>query len=445
MFPTDPKLGTGDAGPHRATEGMGPETHSWLVRQKHVFAPMGPRAPLGAPPFGTVLTEGYGSNVWDADGNRYVDLAAGFGAMLVGHGNPYVVRALRLQAPRLMQAMGDLYASDARIGLSTQLAALYPDKSAQVILGQSGSDAVSAALKTALLATGKPGVVAFEGSYHGLSYGPLAACGLRESYRAPFSAQLNPNVHFLPYPNGQDGQLEALRRLLRTQEIGALLFEPVLGRGGIRLPPTSWCQEAVRLAREFGVIAIADEIWTGLGRCGRWFASFDIDRAEPQTLPDLVCLGKGLGGGLPLSAVVGRKDVLSHWSRAEEVVHTSTFAGAPLACATAVATLDVLRRFGLVETAASLGERFLLALEEAMSRLPVEVRGSGLMLGIDLGARPGAAALVMAKLLEQGYLVSTGGGKREVVVLTPALTITEECLSSAVAPIAAVVAEVCTA
>ena len=180
------------------TRGLGPESRSWLVRQRHVFAPMGPQVPDGAPSFGTVLVRGYGCNLWDADDNRYVDLAAGFGSMLLGHGNPYVLRALELQAPKLLQAMGDLYASDARIGLSLQLRELYPEPNALVMLGQSGADVVSAALKSAVLCTKKPGVVAFEGAYHGLSYGPLSVCGLRSSYRDPFAAQLNSNVQFVP-------------------------------------------------------------------------------------------------------------------------------------------------------------------------------------------------------------------------------------------------------
>lgn len=443
MFPVDPRHGDGSQGPQRVTPGLGPETHSWLIRQKHVFAPMGPIDP-GGPAFGTVLTEGYGSNLWDADGNRYVDLAAGFGSMLIGHGNPYVVRALQLQAPRLMQAMGDLYASDARIGLSTQLAALHPEPGARVILGQSGADAVSAALKSALLATGKPGIVAFEGAYHGLSYGPLATCGLRASYRRPFASQLNPHVYFLPYPTAHDDQLEELRKLLRQHSIGAVLFEPILGRGGIRLPPPGWPAQVTRLAHEMGALTIADEIWTGLGRSGAWLASCDPEGGDDASVaPDLVCLGKGLGGGLPLSAVVGRRDVLGHWAQPEEVVHTSTFAGAPLACATAVANLDVLRRFNLIAKARELGARYAQALEHELARGGVEVRGRGLMVGIDMGARPGAAARVMASLLPQGYLISTGGGQREVVVLTPALTISETCLMATVAPISAAVIEAC--
>jgi 4-aminobutyrate aminotransferase / (S)-3-amino-2-methylpropionate transaminase / 5-aminovalerate transaminase len=439
LFPVDPNYGSGQEPPQRVTRGLGPETRSWLVRQRHVFVPMGPQAPEGSPPFGTVLVRGYGCNVWDADGNRYVDLAAGFGSMLLGHGNPYVLRALELQGPKLLQAMGDLYASDARIGLSQQLSELYPERGALVMLGQSGADVVSAALKTAMLHSNRAGVVAFDGAYHGLSYGPLAACGLRESYREPFRAQLNSHVRFLPQPTQDDDGLAQLEVALAHGDVGALLFEPIQGRAGVRIPPHDWVRRMLAVAKRYGVVTIADEIWTGLGRCGQWFSSF-VDGDE--LVPDLICLGKGLGGGLPLSALIGRKDVLKSWSRPKEVVHTSTFAGAPLACATAVATLDVVRRFSLPEQSAELGRQWRDALRAAFDGLPVTVRGSGLMLGIDLGQHPNAASRVVSALLEAGYLVSTGGTDRQVVVLTPPLVAERDLLFASIAPMRDVISRI---
>lgn len=443
MFPDDPRWGSGMLPPKRETNGLGPETRSWLIRQRRVFAPMGPKLPEGTPSAGVVFTDGYGCNLWDADENRYVDLAAGFGSMLLGHSNPYVVRALQIQGSKLLQAMGDLFASDARIGLSTQLAELYPGRNALVILGQSGADVVSAALKTAVLATGKPGVVAFEGAYHGLSYGPLAACGLRESYRAPFLEQLNPHIVFLPFPNDAEVSLAALRQVLETRSIGAILYEPMQGRGGVHPLPDGWQTGMLQLAEAADVVSIADEIWTGFGRAGALFSSFG--GAGQTQVPDLVCLGKGMGGGLPLSALLGRREVMQHWSQAREVVHTSTFAGAPLACATAVATRDVVRRFDLPARSASLGARFRDQLGEALRGLSVEVRGAGLMIGIDLGERPGAATRAMFELLDLGYVVSTGGTSREVVVLTPPLVIDEALLTGCSEPLRRVVEGICRA
>jgi 4-aminobutyrate aminotransferase/(S)-3-amino-2-methylpropionate transaminase len=390
---------------------------------------MGPRraeepGPVRADvPGGTiVLASGKGSNVTDVDGNRYVDLAAGFGSLLLGHSHEAVLRAVDLQTPRLLQALGDVYPSDAKIGLLERVADLHPANDAQVILAQSGSDAVSAALKTAALFTGRPGVVAFDGAYHGLGYGPLAACGLRPSYRDPFSAQLNPSVTFAPYPQGEadlEQSLGAVRKALEAGTTGAVLVEPILGRGGVIVPPASFLPSLGALAKAHGALLIADEIWTGLGRSGHWLFS-----DQHGFSADLLCLGKGLGGGLPISACLGPKHVMAAWSREAEVVHTSTFAAAPLVCATSLATLDVLSRHGLVERAERVGAYFreLLASVTQGSMLG-EVRGAGLMLGLDATRLPGGAPRLQRALLARGYVTSSGGGARDVLVLTPPLVV----------------------
>jgi 4-aminobutyrate aminotransferase/(S)-3-amino-2-methylpropionate transaminase len=388
---------------------------------------MGRAAPEGAALASTlVMVSGRGVNVLDADGNRYVDLAAGFGALLLGHGHQSVLSALERQSRTLLQALGDVYPSEAKVALLERLAALYPAP-AQVILAQSGSDAVSAALKTAQLHTGKPGVLAFNGAYHGLGYGPLASCGLRSSYREPFAAQLNPHVHFVDYPNDEstlEPVLDQVQETLSTGVFGAILVEPILGRGGVVVPPKAFLPELARAAREAGALLIADEIWTGLGRAGLPLVS------SKTTLPDLICLGKGLGGGLPMSALVGSAKVMASWRQTNEVVHTATFAGAPLPAATALATLEVLDTERLAARSVRLGERLRTRLQAELTSSSqwVSVRGSGLMVGIDLGARPGAGSALQAKLLERGYITSTGGGQREVLVLTPPLVIDESLL-----------------
>jgi 4-aminobutyrate aminotransferase/(S)-3-amino-2-methylpropionate transaminase len=409
---------------------------------------MGPRpahseGDLSARPSGVVYATAKGSNVTDVDGNRYVDLAGGFGAMLLGHRHPHVERALLLESERLWQALGDVYPADAKIALCERLAALHPSKHAQVILAQSGSDAIAAALKTALLATGKPGVLAFGHAYHGLGYGALAACGLRESYRAPFAAQLNPHVSFVDYPSSSEHLEQLLEQVagrLQTQPIGAVLVEPILGRGGIVIPPEQFLPELGRLTHAQGALLIADEIWTGLGRSGAWLFS-----AKSGRFPDLVCLGKGLGGGLPISAVIGSAQLMQCWSREAEIVHTSTFAGTPLACATAIATLDTLSRDALVERSHALGAEFRDRLVLALTtRAPkITVRGQGMMVALDLGATPGKAGLLARALLERGYITSTGGGQREVLVLTPPLTISKPLLLDAAGAIAEAAGALC--
>lgn len=412
----------------------GPTSRTWLVRHAHVAAPMGPLLPPG-PPSGIVYATGRGSNVTDVDRNRYVDLAGGFGALLLGHLHPAVQRVIALQAERLLQALGDLYPADAKIALLERLTRLYPEAGAKGILAQSGSDAVSAALKTAVLATGKPGVIAFSSAYHGLGYGPLAACGLRESYRAPFSQQLSQHVSFASYPTDSSAattSLQQCRERLAEGNVGALLIEPVLGRGGVVVPPAGFLAQLATLAREHGALLIADEIWTGLGRSGSMLAS-----ADAGVVADLICLGKGLGGGLPISAVLGRDSVMQSWRREAEVVHTATFAGAPLAASAAIATLDVLGKERLPERASRLGARYADELRAALAGCSGvrDVRGRGFMLGIDLGERPGAASQLMQKLLQAGYITSTGGGRREVLVLTPALNIDEDVLFGSISVI----------
>jgi 4-aminobutyrate aminotransferase-like enzyme len=388
-----------------------------------------------------VYEHAFGSNVVDADGNRYVDLAAGFGALIVGHGAPAVVAAVRAQSERLLLALGDVFGSDVKSALVERLAALYPGGDARVILGQSGADAVTAAIKTASLAAGCPGLVAFRGGYHGLSYGPLAATSLRSGYRDPFLAQLNPHVRFVDYPADEESLERALADVddaLRELGGGAVLVEPILGRAGVVVPPRGFAASLCALSRERGALVIADEIWTGLGRSGALLRSVADGAA-----PDIVCLGKGLGGGVPISACIGSETVMRAWQRADEVVHTSTFAGAPLGCSAALATLDLLAKHDLVARSAAVGARFLATLRSALGGISTvkDVRGSGLMIGIDFGPRAGAATDVQRHLLERGYIVSTGGGGREVVVLTPSLDIAEPLLSDFAGSLAGVLGE----
>ncbi len=413
----------------------GPQSRTWLTRFARRQAPMGPRPERDptvvastAPPGRIVLSQGKGCNVIDVDSNRYVDFAAGFGSLLLGHNHPAVLRALELQSGRLMQALGDVYPSDAKIGLLERLARLHPDPDAQVILGQSGADAITAALKTAILSTKKSAVLAFGSSYHGLSYGALSVSDLRASYRLPFTDHLANDVRFAPYPASEGEAAQSLAecaKLLADGRVGAVIIEPILGRGGVVVPPAGFLSDLDRLTKSHGAVMIADEIWSGLGRAGSWLASNDEDGFNP----DLVCIGKGLGGGLPISACIGRAAILSSWSQPEEVVHTSTFAGAPLACTAALATLDVLGRGGLVDGARQVGDAWIETLRVLLKNGPVtEVRGRGLMIGLDASRLPGGATALQKALLRRGFITTTGGGARDVLVLTPPLTVTPDLL-----------------
>jgi 4-aminobutyrate aminotransferase / (S)-3-amino-2-methylpropionate transaminase / 5-aminovalerate transaminase len=377
----------------------------------------------GAPTDPIVWARAEGCNVVDTDGNVFVDMTAGFGAAAVGHGHPRVVAAVREQAPRLMHALGDVHPSDLKVRLLERLSALAPWPEARVMLGLGGADAVEAALKTAVLATGRPGVVAFEGGYHGLSHGPLAACGYRESFRAPFAEQLNPHVVWAPWPAASEPLSEAVAAVEHAWEasgkgIGAVLLEPVQGRGGVRIPPTGFLVAVERLARARGALVIADEVLTGLGRCGaRWRS-----QAEGMT-PDLLCVGIALGGGMPVSASLGRAEVMGAWGEpAGEALHTGTFFGHPLGCAAALAVLEVIAEEGLVERARE-GEAVLL---EALSKVARrhervrEVRAVGLLAGVELDDAAATLAVVQG-LLQRGWIALPAGSDGRVVQVSPPL------------------------
>lgn len=380
-------------------------------------AELADRAPAAS--HGIVLARGQGCFVEDVDGKRYMDLAAGFGSVLLGHSHPAIVAALHHQSRTLIQGLGDVYASDVKIALLERLSTMHPAGDGQVMLTQSGGDAITAALKSARLATGKSGVIAFDGGYHGLGYAPLAACGYKQSYRGPFADQLGSHVCFAPYPGVRQASLdvaiEIVKQQLRDDTIGAILVEPILGRGGCVVPPDEFVPELRRLATRHGALLIADEIWTGLGRSGRMVYA-------REAAPDLVCFGKGLGGGVPISACVGTRDVMAAWAQGGEVVHTSTHAGAPLGCAAALATLDVLEAQDVAARVNALD-----AVNALKGALNVEVRGAGLMIGIEL-ADAAAVQRASAELLQRGYLVIGGGVAGDVLTLTPPLFIEREVL-----------------
>ena len=377
-----------------------------------------------------VYERGEGPNVVDVDGNRYVDLAAGFGALLLGHVPPSVAEALGAQERRLWLALGDVYAAEAKVALCERLVQLLPEPEARVMLGASGADAVTAALKTAVLATGRTGVVAFDGGYHGLSHGPLAACGLRPSFREPFADQLNAHVVFAPYPRDAaslERSLSVVERALGAGGIGAVLVEPILGRGGCVVPPAGFLPALSRASTRAGALLICDEIWTGLGRSGAWLAS-----VEDGVVPDIVCLGKGLGGGLPISACVGRGSAMAAWgAHGGTTIHTATHFGAPPACAAALATLAALEEGGLAPRACEVGARWMDRLRRTLGGSGVaDVRGRGLMIGVELEGGAARALSVTRRLLQRGWIVLTGGARGDVLTLTPPLGIDEALLDA---------------
>jgi len=362
-----------------------------------------------------------GANVEDVDGNVFVDLTAGFGVAAAGHRNPAVVAALHAQADVLLHAMGDAFPDPRRIELLERLVGLTGlDK---VILGSSGSDAVEAALKTARVATGRDGVLAFDRSYHGLPYGVLAAGDYKaEAFREPFAGQLGPHVQHAPF----GGELPTAA-WLRARGVGAVLVEPIQGRGGVRVPPAGWLARLRALCDEAGAVLIFDEIYTGFGRTGGWFRFQAVG-----VRPDLLCIGKGMAGGFPISACLGTAAVMDAWGASHgEALHTQTFLGNPLGCAMALASIGALE--GMIPGV--LPRSAWLRGELVQRGLPV--RGEGLLLGIALPDGPDAL-LTSRELLHKGFLVLPAGESRAgddprqavVLALTPPLCITRPQLQA---------------
>lgn len=409
--------------PRIRSEVPGPASRAWVDRLAMrecpaVTARRARRAAaLGAADTDPIVwTEAVGANVRDADDNVFVDLCGGFGVAAVGHRHPAVVAAGQAQLALLPHAMGDAFPDVRRIELMEALCARTGMD--RVLFGSSGSDAVEAAIKTARLATGRERVLAFTGAYHGLGAGALAAIGYhRRDFLEPFAPLLGHHVDLAPWA----GDLPDLRAY------AAVLVEPVQGRGGMRAPPAGWLARVHADARAAGALVIHDEIYSGIGRTGRFLAA--------EERPDLLCLGKALGGGFPISACLGTAAAMDAWGASRgEAIHTQTFLGNPVGCAMGLAVLDVVDREGLVARAASEGAWFA----EALAAVPgVDgISGRGMMLGVHLDE----SLAVTRKLLERGYLVLPCGERAEALGLTPPLTTSRAQLEGFVAALAEVLA-----
>ena len=430
---------------HVTTPPPGEASRALLERMRAAEAPAAHA--LGRGDLPPVWASAQGSLVWDVDGNRYLDLSAGFGASALGHAHPRVVAAAQDQAARLMHGFGDVHPHAPRIALAEKLAALAPFPDARVVFAQTGSEAVELALRTARLATGKPGVLAFIGGYHGLSGDALEVTGW-ERFREPFavktSAAPHPRTRWAPYgrctrcdlglsyPACGLACLREAGRILESAEkrlggVGAIVVEPILGRGGDHVPPPEWLPGIAELARRAGALLVMDEVLTGFGRTGATWAS--------EVTPDVVCCGKALGGGFPLAAVLMRPDAAAAWQSAApvsgETLHASTFYAHPVACAAALATLEVIESEDLVARAESLGARLhegLAQLAAAYPDLVREVRGKGLLAGLVLDSSKRVHEVASA-CLAAGLIVLPGGYEGDVVSMTPALTIEEPQLA----------------
>jgi 4-aminobutyrate aminotransferase-like enzyme len=376
--------------------------------------------------------EAHGALVTDVDGNRFLDLTAAFGVAAVGHTNPHVSDAIATQAQRMIHGMGDVHPPDVKARLLERLAAIAPGDCSKTYFGSNGGDAIEFALKTALLATGRPRVLAFLGGYHGLSLGALPVIGIAR-FRDPFAPLVDAHTTWLPFPAADtplEPVLAAIERALEADAaIGAVVLEPIQGRGGVIVPPDGFLRGVRELCDRFAAVMILDEIYTGFGRTGPMFAC-----EREDVVPDLLCIGKALAGGVPLSAAIGRPAVVDAWPASTgEALHTSTFLGNPLACAAALAVLDEFERLPLLASVAAREPWMRVALDALRAHPSVrDVRGLGMLWAIEF--RDAATAnRVVRTGLQAGLILLQSGVEGTSITLAPPLTIEDDQLARAIA------------
>ena len=382
------KAGAG-AGAHIRTELPGPKARALLDRDANVVSPSYPRD------YPFVMSHGRGAEVWDVDGNRFLDFAAGIAVCSTGHCHPQVVAAIKAAADEFLHISSD-YWHERQIALAEKLDSLAPfGEAAMSFFCQSGTESVEAALKLARYVTGRSRFIGFLGGFHGRTMGSLAFTSSKYTQQQGFFPTM-PGVTHVPYPNpyrpvfvGDDqgrAVLDYIENMLFTSnvppsEVAAILIEPIQGEGGYLVPPDGFLAGLRKLCDRHGILLIFDEVQSGVGRTGRMFACEHWGVA-----PDIITLAKGLGSGLPIGAVVAKKSIMRQWKRG---AHGNTYGGNPLCCAAALSTLELVEG-AYAANAARVGAYFMASLRELQKRHAVigEVRGRGLMIGMELVKDP---------------------------------------------------------
>ena len=371
--------------PNIKTELPGPKARALIARDAQVVSPSYPRD------YPFVMSHGKGAEIWDVDGNRFLDFAAGIAVCSTGHSHPAVVHAIKDAAERFLHISSD-YWHEGQVRLAERLDELSPMKEPSMsFFAQSGTEAVEAALKLARYTTGRGRFIGFLGGFHGRTMGSLSFTSSKYTQQKGFFPTMAGVTH-VPYPNnyrpifaGQDQGHAVLRFIedvlfthnVPAGEVAAILIEPVQGEGGYLVPPDGFLSGLRALCDRHGILLIFDEVQSGVGRTGKMFAAEHWDVA-----PDIMTLAKGLGSGMPIGAVVAKRSIMQKWSRG---AHGNTFGGNPICCAAALATLDLVER-EYRANAAKVGPYFMQALTALAERYPVigEVRGLGLMIGMEL-------------------------------------------------------------
>ena len=349
------------------------------------------------------LVRGSGAEVWDAEGRRYLDLLAGIAVNALGHAHPAVVEAVSAQVARLGH-VSNLYIHEPGLRLAERLQELLEQPTARVMFGNSGAEANEAAFKMARR-TGRPRIVAAENAFHGRTMGALALTG-QPAKRTPFEP-LPPGVEHVPY-----GDVAALDAAVGT-DTAAVVLEPILGEAGVLVPPAGYLRAAREITAARGALLVLDEVQTGVGRTGTWFA-----HQAAGVVPDVVTLAKGLGGGMPIGACIGIGPAAG---LLEPGQHGSTFGGNPVCCAAALAVLDTIASQGLLEHVQQVGKEIATGIEALGHPLVTDVSGAGLMIGVGLAAPVSAAVVSAAR--EGGFLLNNAVPQRLRIV--PPLVLTD--------------------
>jgi 4-aminobutyrate aminotransferase len=414
----------------------GPCARAIIERDSRVVSPSYTRC------YPLVAASGEGSIVEDVDGNRFLDFNAGIAVVAAGHCHPKVVQAIQDQAARLIHMSGTDFYYEEMVALAEKLAEIAPgDGERRVSFGNSGAEAIEGSLKLARYATGRDKLIAFYGAFHGRTMGALSLTARKATQRAHFGPMV-PGVAHAPYPYcyrcpfGKEPEgcaVECVQfieeTLLKTvspaEETAAIVFEPVQGEGGYIVPPRKFFDELQRVARKHGILLIADEVQSGMGRTGRMWASEHFD-----LVPDILAVAKGIASGMPLGATVARADLMT-WKPG---AHASTFGGNPVACAAALVTIGLLEE-SLVENARRMGEHLMERLRTWPSRFRSvgDVRGLGLMIGIELvrdqqtkERAPELREKVVSLAFERGLLV-LGAGENTIRLCPPLVVTREQC------------------
>ncbi len=406
--------------------------------------------------YALVVDHAQGSEVWDVDGRRYIDFMAGVAVLNVGHRHPAVVEAVNEQLAKFWHiCLSDFFYPQA-VDLAEKLQRIAPMPDTQVYFGNSGTEAVEAALKLAMYKTGRKQFIGFLGAFHGRTLGSLSFTASKYVQRANYRPGLH--VTHIPFPNayrpilaGSNGRSygdvvidylenEIFRSLLSPNDVAGILLEPIQGEGGYVLPPPNFISRLREVCDRHGILLIADEIQSGVGRTGKWWA-IEHENVEP----DIVCFAKGVGSGMPIGGIVARKEVMI-WGPG---AHGSTYGGNPVATAAALATINVIEEEGLAQRSQESGEEIMDALVELQGRYASigDLRGRGLMIGIefvkDRQTKERAVELrnaVVEEAFARGLLLIPCGANS--IRMTPALNVPQNLITEALQIFASVLADV---